>query len=345
MNPIESSKPVLHLFRALLRAATYLPDGTARTYVHRHVVLNFRNARVATPERLHRARKSLSLITRAGYGEFDALTKVLFLAYGRAGRRRRELIADLVKVDEGAHPQDDQQVVELSKKRTMGDVEEVPLHIKYPKLIALIDSQHRNNFIESPRAAIRHTRPKIPKESIWMRPLSKKMQRAHIRNWWSSTLDKIMPPLPVKEWDRLRGLATGAIPWDGVRRRRSSSIASEAFVDDDKFVSRPMSATARPLLAATILERKRHNITAQYMRRMLSEVWKITPRMLKNENSGKWEVTWGRSRSNLAKGRLSQPSKADLELFEGAQAVNKPSGRRPRRTDLSHRAVEISTPK
>lgn len=37
------SLTVLHIFRALLRQCTYLPDPAARQYMHRHIVSRFRD--------------------------------------------------------------------------------------------------------------------------------------------------------------------------------------------------------------------------------------------------------------------------------------------------------------
>ncbi|EDU48193.1 Complex1-LYR multi-domain protein [Pyrenophora tritici-repentis] len=120
----------LHLLRALLREASYLPDATARTYFRRYIVSRFKayqpksNATasfdVEAVERyehksfkrrkmavirerarplLRKGLKGLNYMRRANQGEMPCLEKILYFTYGRMGRRKFLLMTDLLKPD------------------------------------------------------------------------------------------------------------------------------------------------------------------------------------------------------------------------------------------------------
>lgn len=120
----------IHLLRALLREATYLPDAVARQYFRRYIVSRFKayqpkqNAIASfgvqavekyrhrsfkrrqlsiiverTRKQQAKARKGLYYLQRANQGELQCLRKVLFFAYGRMGRRKYTLLNDLLKPD------------------------------------------------------------------------------------------------------------------------------------------------------------------------------------------------------------------------------------------------------
>ncbi len=120
----------LHLLRALLREASYLPDANARTYFRRHVVNRFRayqpswnataNAdaqavekyRHRSAKRRHisiindrtramqrKAQKCLNYLRRANLAEAPCLEKILLFTYGRIGKRKYALLEDLLRPD------------------------------------------------------------------------------------------------------------------------------------------------------------------------------------------------------------------------------------------------------
>ena len=126
----------LHLLRALLREASYLPDPTARGYFRRYIVARFKayqprhsataslavhavdryrhssfrrrhqaviDARAGQQQR--KAQKGLNLLRRANQGEASCIEKVLWFTYGRLGRRKYALLGDLLKPDAAlSHP-------------------------------------------------------------------------------------------------------------------------------------------------------------------------------------------------------------------------------------------------
>ena len=120
----------LHLLRALLREATYLPDASARLHFRRYIVNRFRayqphdKANATTPAKavekyLHRSfrrrheaiinertramqRKGhlgLNYLRRAVMGDAPCLRKILMFTYGRMGRRKYFLLEDLLRPD------------------------------------------------------------------------------------------------------------------------------------------------------------------------------------------------------------------------------------------------------
>ncbi|KAF2744381.1 hypothetical protein M011DRAFT_408633 [Sporormia fimetaria CBS 119925] len=132
--PTPSQLKSLHLFRALLREASYLPDATLRSHFHRHIVNRFKayqpthNA-TATAERTYRrsgykrryidiidartseaqkrAKKGLNHLRSANAGNRRDLQKLMLFAYGRIGRRKYILLDDLMKPDPEAKGAED----------------------------------------------------------------------------------------------------------------------------------------------------------------------------------------------------------------------------------------------
>lgn len=170
----------LRLFRALLRAATYLPDELARTHIRNHIVHRFRNAARITPDRLRNARRSVSILQRAAEGDPKPLRKVLSMTYGRSGPMRRELLDRLRALE--------------------GDA-----------LQHFIRSQKANKALETERKPIKQLKLTMPKENIWGRPIPLKRQANIEKEFWSDTYEKLLPPLPERFWNRLRDLSTGVV--------------------------------------------------------------------------------------------------------------------------------------
>jgi hypothetical protein len=130
----------IHLFRALLRETTYLPDSAARQYFRKYVVARFKayqpakNATVnrdtgrnidnfrlkgykrrktsvitlRTPEKLRIGNKALNYLRRANHGEIHCLERVLMATYGRWGRRKHILMRPLLQPESSEEPGDDE---------------------------------------------------------------------------------------------------------------------------------------------------------------------------------------------------------------------------------------------
>lgn len=285
----KSKTRTLHLFRALLRQCTYLPDPTARSCLHAHVVSRFRDyspnkpkikhglkrkpiklIEARQPRLLKAAQKGLLFLQRANHGHPLQLRKVLAMAYGRVGKRRHELLKALKLPDVII---DAETVQQLSHPTN----QEVPLPSK--QFLALVKSQLREKQQQFLRAPVRHASPTIPEQNSWGRPMPVKRVRNMKRRWYAETLDRIMPPLPDEEWKRLQALASGEMLWEGPRRRRGP-IAEEKALESARFNGGRLS---RP-----------HQITQRYMQRLWGGIFMQCPKM--NEVSSLkagWDVVWG----------------------------------------------------
>lgn len=91
---IPHPRTALHIYRHLLREATYLPT-IARGHIHSHIQTIFRRRRRAlakTDLHIREAHKCLASLRAAVSGDRSSMEHVLHLATGRvAGRRHREL--------------------------------------------------------------------------------------------------------------------------------------------------------------------------------------------------------------------------------------------------------------
>ena len=142
-SPASSLKS-LHLLRALLREASYLPDATARTFFRRYIVNRFRAYQpedLASPslhakavekyrhgfgKRRHqsviddrtrlmqrKAKKGLNYLRLATAGDFHCLLKVLYFTYGRIGKRKYALLDRLLQPDDPTRLQEPSPLQQL----------------------------------------------------------------------------------------------------------------------------------------------------------------------------------------------------------------------------------------
>lgn len=321
----EAKATALHLFRHLLRATSYLPDEFAQLYIRNYIKYQFRKARnpsERTPARLKSAQNSLNTLQRAADGEIKPLTEVLHRAYGRSGRRRRELVDDLLRAD--AKP-----ATENGATAECLTAESINKEGKWesprPVLNMFIRSQAANHPPDSKRPIIRQFEPQIPK-NIWGRPMPLKRQRNIVKRFWASTLDKLLPPLPELEWNRLRDLATGVIPFKGPPPRRPRAGVPgerpEALLSDITFLKQPIRAAARTNKDAQLQERDKHTIDARFMRRIWAGVWNQSPLMTYNGETMEWTIVWGGSRSAASQGLTGTAGRRDLELFAGMDELD-----------------------
>src|SRR5664279_2587079 len=120
---MAQAEQVLHAYRRLLRATTYIPDSFARAYVHDFIASRFKanctthsskpNAHVLIANRLKKARAWTRILESAGAGNLEDMNKVLLRVHGRQGPRKRALIRQLLHPDENLLPKDDSSLEEL----------------------------------------------------------------------------------------------------------------------------------------------------------------------------------------------------------------------------------------
>lgn len=240
---LQSYLPPLHIYRQLLREASYLPP-VCQSFARSQIRTRFRvhqsdppaSRAPATRLRLRRARHDLRYLWAANNGLASNMFRILLLAYGRIGKRRRTLMANFVAkempVDSAAlEAQIRAEVAEAeaeagrrerkSKKDESGKncaTTRRALRPDWldawdlPKLHVLAASQARRSFW-SPKPEIKGNKLKpendIPTENSWGRPLPMKLARSKLRKWYKLLVNRLMPPVARGEWDTLRLLATG----------------------------------------------------------------------------------------------------------------------------------------
>ncbi|XMA17894.1 hypothetical protein WAI453_010685 [Rhynchosporium graminicola] len=246
----DNSKPLerdlrseaISAYRGLLRATTYLPDSIVRKYVFARIRNRFRadKERIAlredkarrdlTIQRLVKARRRRRLLEDAADGDMDALKKVFLQVHGREGARKRWLIKYLLEPDEKALPKD-ASALQMVIEREPTSIAKGPPD---PKLLSFIKSQQANQPVDAHNGKIRQFQAKIPKENIWARPTPISMQKKYLQKWWITTLEKVLPPIPRDEWERLRDLATGILPLEARPARRTALISPKEEVSEEE---------------------------------------------------------------------------------------------------------------
>lgn len=315
LNDPRDTEPI-HLFRALLRQCTYLPDPAARSFFHNYIVARFqgyqprKNSRSRElieqrrPALLRTARKGLVYLQRANDGHPRHLGKVLAMTYGRVGKRRHELLQPLKSPD---------VVVDRPSTRLPSDPRTQGLPKPSRQLSALVQAQtnKRLSFFSRPNQP--RIELQIPEKNAWGRPMPVNRVRNMRRQWYGKTIDGVLPPLPEAEWKRLRDLASSQTRWEGPIRRRGQVGADQCkhdlvrgtLVGGAGFVSSP------------------HEITARFMRRLWTKIFAQCP-LMKRDASKKlgWDIRWGNVRGTMPL-VLQKPSQGNMTMFEGVDESGK----------------------
>lgn len=263
--------------------------------------------------------------------------KILSQAYGREGPRRRVLIKDLLEPEEEDLPQDN---IALSQMITGVTVSSQAAEVNPTKRFdAFLKSQLTlPSEIQRGQDSFKELKPKIPPLNIWGRPMPLKRQANLRKEWWAQALDKIHPPVPHHEWDRLRGLATGVTPmWNFILPRKAPEDPEKLAVVDYELVVNNLRNPAREV--GTLEWRADHKqvfvapknkeiqigkktLKTAYnfqrtMRRIYARIWAITPKMYKDLDTKEWVVEWGDASSQILEDPVAILSGNQLELFEG----------------------------
>lgn len=317
-----SSHAVLNIFRALLRQCTYLPDPAARQYLHGHVVSRFRDYHPSNtiplssrrhkpaalvqqrlPSLLGTARRGLVFLRRANDGHIRHLGKILAMTYGRVGKRRHQLLKDLKIPDV---PVDQAAVEKLSEPGNQA--------VPHPseQLMTLIKSQARRQLSHFSRSNIPHPKLEIPEKNSWGRPMPIKRVRNFKRRWYAESLDRIMPPLPEAEWDRLRMRVSGQLPWEGpvARRKWAGGLddAGQKHVVGERVRGASKGQCSNP-----------HRITSRFMRRLWAKISTQCPLMKPNAASKSgWDVLWGDAQDrDTTRFTLGHMGGGGFDMFRG----------------------------
>ena len=280
---------VTHLFRALLRECSYLPDPIAKEYFKKHVVTRFRRHWTArgsetsksppSKERqrqlLKTARKGLGTLTHANDGDHRPLYKVLSFAYGRSGRRRRDLISELQAPETTAN---------VISTLPIPDLANVGSNAKVPRLTpqaeAIARSQANHGVSRDHKALLRHVQPKIPEKNAWMRPMPQVRVKNMTAEWYANTLDRLLPPLPDRDLLFLQRLVRREEPWSAPAFRLAALFSKPTRSGGKSKIS-PKRAGGQRL------------IPRRMMQRLWTRVLALCPVLSWNEKKPGWIVTWG----------------------------------------------------
>ena len=296
----------LHLLRALLREATYLPDPNARKYIHTHVLWSFRNYlpkikawRQETPlprqvSLLHRGRKSLSLLRRANDGYLKPLHKVLSMTYGRSGKRRRELMEKLMAPE---IPQNSEALENLVSEPKYTREWRPPA-----QLLALMKSQSAQvEYLGENKRRIK-TKAVIPKKNIWGKDMPESRVKNTTRRWYAKQVDSILPPLPENERQDLQALAAGEQEWWPIPRRTRVGLPSSIEVFEQNLRRTILDGPQKGHTFGVYANGRPHELTHRFMRRLWAYIYRHVPTMAYYPETQRWRVYW----HDVSKKRVQQ---------------------------------------
>lgn len=308
MIPLPRPVKPLHLYRHLLREASYFPP-ICRPYLVARIQDRFRTTRAKlvkldtlaqAKNNQELAHKSHQLSKRAlwqgsrqlkglrasNLGDVVRLRRTLRHAFGRLGKRRRELLAAFVQRDAPA----DSTVLEahLDKmdglvaqgKGTEGEARSnpqgpgtddkgrrLPVRVQdkwdTSKLLAYVKSQIRHFDVASPaawsRSRFTNANPETGnnQENIWGDPLPLRRRRLRTENWWKNAANKIMPPVSRAEWDTIAAACRGELPSGQWRMlpRRPVARSLAATPEGEPPTREPRDWTAYATTPVSFLER------------------------------------------------------------------------------------------
>ncbi|KAF2787837.1 hypothetical protein K505DRAFT_353586 [Melanomma pulvis-pyrius CBS 109.77] len=368
----------IHLLRALLREASYIPDASARQYLGRYIVSRFRayqpsqNATAsidvqALEQHRHRAfkrrhasiiiertrstqrqaQKGLNYLRRANQGELPCLRKILLLAYGRMGRRKYELLGDLLRPEIPVHDRNNAASADTpaplhqlyySDKRFLSffdapkkkSATELTIEIsdRHPRLKTVVKSQVQAGIAIG--RDIKRPHLLTPIRNVWERPMPIKRARNNVKRWYAETMTRLLPPLPNDEWDRLHALTTGEKWIEFAKpRTRAIELQSEPRNEDAQWRAFIHQALAldKPSKADRQWGNQRpHNITTRFMRRLYAKILALSCKLEWNEDRSKWYAVWGNKPTKLQ----IYSAAVDGALFAGVDAKGQLLQRPPR---------------
>jgi len=262
-----------------------------RTASHRRHTKTTRNALAKS------AHATTQLLRKAQEGRLRALTKVLYMSYGRTGKRRHELLGEMLSEPVPANTEAVREVV-MNKKTQFGDAWTPPAIV-----MALFKSQINNPEIQQrrPRPQVKTLAPPIPALNSWARPVPH-VRKVNIRKkWYQDVLGSLLPPLPDRDLRTLEGLMDGTVQWTRVKRRtparRMSRGGDEIREEDDKPDETLFNGLTLGFKKEGTFENeggRAHEITYRFMRHNWRRLSALIPRMSRNETYNKWDIWWDR---------------------------------------------------
>lgn len=338
-----------HVLRGILRECTYLPDQFAASWIRQHALSRFRTYETrnkkhaedaAYEKRLEtvrrKSRQALYQLQRANEGDRKMLMKALSMAYGRTGKRRRELLQPLIsikehKVEENAsagesaaklldasmHPSTPAREPATSattpNKKPVNDraigpvkaqarayVNDLPAALR-----ALVQSQITASPPTIARRNPRRLGVEIPELNTWMKPMPDVRVKNQLSDWYANLLSTVQPPLPDNEWDQLRALALGIIRAQPLKPRRKNLTPPSSVLE---------MVVARGKLPKNLFRKDyAHTINPRFMQRLWADVFSQCSLMKYDSAKDKWNVIWGHRVLNDSKFEQTPDAAATLD--------------------------------
>lgn len=336
----------LHLYRHMLREATYLPP-LCRPWITSRIQARFRDCRDKPDPKIYikDAHHYVRYLRSANAGHSDRMLRLCYLATGRIGKRRRIL----GKYELVSSPPTDSEELE---KRTADFIREVDMqehdwleNWSTEKIMAIAVSQSEQQAKDWPYQMRRLIDPKkvLPTENCFGRPLSQKLIRNKLKKHWAGVLRQLAVPLPREEWNHLGTLARGEADAQHYtlppRRPVAQSSSANSADNGDSwswtdFVTKPVRSLERgnsrkmkSLTGEEDEDPRGHGraigvrvLGGRRLRRSIyARVWGATPTIEQNPRSGKWVVAWGQEKK-----AIPLPRKKDMQFFQGLDAKGRP---------------------
>ncbi|KAH7341201.1 hypothetical protein BKA66DRAFT_434664 [Pyrenochaeta sp. MPI-SDFR-AT-0127] len=369
---MSSSLTPLHLLRALLREASYLPDATARRYVRRYVVARFkayqprhhatasfdvhavaryrhqsfkrRQAAVIherTRPLLRKGLKGLNFLRRANQGEVPCLQKVLFVAYGRLGRRKYALLDQLLRPDPAMDGDADavpaidapsplQQLYHSNKrylrffdapKASSKTHHTISISARYSRLRAVLASQAQKGI--SIHRELKGAALKTPIHNVWERPMPIKRARNNVRRWYAETMTRLLPPLPNHEWDHLHAMVSKEKHIGFAKPRKPARLLhGHPPTQGESFTAslKEQLALNKPSRADKPAGMQRpHVINVKFMRRLYARLLVLCCKLEYDQPHRSWKAVWGEPQKSISPKIYNLPT--DESFFAGVDAA------------------------
>lgn len=271
------SKNPVHIYRALLRECTYLPDPNTRSFIKGWVRDSFRRYLprdpagsqckpvIVTPERgntvFRKARHLVYTLRRANEGYPTSFEKVLRWTYARTGKRRRSLMTNLTN-QEPNRSELEESGTEQPKK--FGTGWQAPSTVR-----ALLQQQNQHqSYLPWQRGKIRARGPTIAATNLWGKPMPECRMRNKQREWYAKHLNMLLLPLPEEEYKQIKAYATGEQKLQPQQRRPAASVSVHPSSNHDDGYE---SVVCEPGMSDRVKERP-HQLTPRFMQRHMQRL-------------------------------------------------------------------------
>lgn len=268
--PLQIPHPTnaLHLYRHILREATYLPP-LARPWTYAQIKSRFRSCRQTdhVKRNLNVAHRQLRFLRAANAGHVDRMVRVCFLAAGRVGKRKRQLAGAYLSAPAPENsealetvsnpPSDAMRRLQLAAwgktpesggKGGKGSLAATlaPSWMEawdLPKVRRLAQSQYDHQVatyewvIKNKMRRVIDPARSVITENCWGLPLKPRQMTHRLQKHWRSVLRALMPPLPRGEWDFLKSVVDGTAPESTYAVPKRRPVASLLAGSDSPHIS------------------------------------------------------------------------------------------------------------